>query len=616
MKRRFFALAAVSALLLASCQEKEENLVKESLKFDSTEIVLPDGNAGSTELAFTCENVTPSAEVDFAASNWLTASVGEGKLTLTYTNNESSSERNGKITVKAGKLDPVVITVKQPVYVAPAHEYKLGEVTPDGKGMIYWVNPADPTNAKAISLERKGSVSWGAAVEQETGSTSYVNGSANTATLMAKPEAETAFPAAAYCAAMGEGWYLPALYEVFDLYDIYNGISHNDPKYDSSAVPADRTPEEKTARTDFENMLVTAGSTAKFNAGADNEDGESYWASTAEDPNGAYYIKVGRLTYTAFGVKRTSTSRFARCVKTFGTHKYPGEPAIISVDKKSLSLDGKAESVDVAVTVKNGTLKTATPDASWCTASVTATGVTLAFAENTGKELRNCNITLTAEATAADGGSASATITVAQRPSSVEAFKIGDVYKEKDKAVGVVFWVSEDGMSAKIVSMTRLASGVWAKDGSTSATSYVVASPSDTDGQANWNVIKSCADKANIPGVAFIEGLGEGWYWPSIKELQALQSAYHGGTVTGKTLPNALPEAQRNAQIAFDKALTDNGGVALNELADDQAGESYFSSTESSVATKVKYVRFGSASNDNGGKTGSRFVRGIKVVTK
>ena len=112
--------------------------------------------------------------------------------------------------------------------------------------------------------------------------------------------------------------------------------------------------------------------------------------------------------------------------------------------------------------------------------------------------------------------------------------------------------------------------------------------------------------------------MGEGWYWPASGELQALCAAYHGKDAYGSctdAYPNALPADERAAQIAFDKALTDNGGDAINTMEDNAAGDSYYSSTEKS-ASQMTYVRFGKRSNANGTKASTRCVRAIKVVTK
>ena len=150
-------------------------------------------------------------------------------------------------------------------------------------------------------------------------------------------------------------------------------------------------------------------------------------------------------------------------------------------------------------------------------------------------------------------------------------------------------------------------------------------------------------DLTKCPMLGYLNTLnanGDTWYWPSIKELQALNLAYEGVTETmtwdeltaDRKTPSALPEARRNAQIAFDKLLIENGGVAMNTRADELAGGeagneedatkggcSYWASSESKDGTKGNAMRFGSAYVDNKAKNTENsyyYGRAVKVVTK
>ena len=70
-----------------------------------------------------------------------------------------------------------------------------------------------------------------------------MNGYANTA-LFTAPAANDAV---AYCQSLGDGWYLPARDELWELFDVYNGIGHADPDF-ASVVPDKLTEVEKAAR--------------------------------------------------------------------------------------------------------------------------------------------------------------------------------------------------------------------------------------------------------------------------------------------------------------------------------------------------------------------------------
>lgn len=69
---------------------------------------------------------------------------------------------------------------------------------------------------------------------------STVNGYANSA-LFTSPSANDAV---AYCQSLGDGWYLPARDELWELFDTYNGVGHTDPDF-VSAVPDKLTEVER-----------------------------------------------------------------------------------------------------------------------------------------------------------------------------------------------------------------------------------------------------------------------------------------------------------------------------------------------------------------------------------
>lgn len=611
----------LAGLLLAACQEKEENLTKEKLSLGKTEFVLTDGEANTVETAITAENVTPSVTVDAISSSWITAAIESGNLKITVTRNETGSERNGKLTVKGGKVDPITVTVKQPVYVAPAGTYEVGEVTPDGNGMVYWVDPADNHNAKAISLKKVtgDGTQWGLSTTELAGASSYVNGKSNTDILVAASGSENKYPAASWCAALGEGWYLPSLYELLQIFDIYNGVPH-DSEQMTVAVPDNISPAEKAARADFEAKLQAAGATEKFNPAAGSETGASYWASTEEAEKYAWYVRVGSFAMSDVGVSKTSTSRHIRCVLALGNPAVPGEPVRMKLENGSVSLDGVAGSTTVAATIKNGSLSSVSVDAenqSWCTASIEGNNVNISVTENGTGAVRTATITVNATATAPDVAPVAANISVSQNPANVEKFKLRDTYSENGKVVGVIYWVSETGLSAKVVSLKRY-DGKWINRDDDTNMTQIVATPNADDGTYNWNILKECSEKDEIPGVAFISAMGEGWYWPSSRELQELCAGYHGKESYAKctdAYPNALPEDERNAQLAFEKVLSDNGGDPINSMADDKGGDSIYSSTEKSD-TQVTYVRFGKKTVANSSKRSVRCVRAIKVINK
>lgn len=168
---------------------------------------------------------------------------------------------------------------------------------------------------------------------------------------------------------------------------------------------------------------------------------------------------------------------------------------------------------------------------------------------------------------------------------------IGSVYKEGNVASGVVFWVSEDGSTAKIVSLDRTATHVaW----STIGTDFLGAD-SKEDGAANTAILKASVEADSMPVLDFCAGLGAEWYWPASKELMAIYAN----------------------KSTVDSALKANGGTAMG---DDQ----YWASTEFSMeyplyAVHVNFSRgYEGTPADQIKKTGytKRYGRCVRTITK
>ena len=151
-----------------------------------------------------------------------------------------------------------------------------------------------------------------------------------------------------------------------------------------------------------------------------------------------------------------------------------------------------------------------------------------------------------------------------------------------------MYWVAEDGTSAKIVSLSRTSTTIaW----STVGGEYLGAG-SKSDGAANTAALKASSQADAIPMLDFCESLGEGWYWPACLELN---KAYL-------------------VKDAVDAALSANGGTPFGT-------DKYWSSTEFEEAPKyASHVRFDrdyvGAAGDEINKTGStkRYGRAVKQV--
>lgn len=602
MNKSLLLCMAASLALFAGCAKEDKVApVRESLKLDTTTLNLDSPDAGSSEIVLFCSNVTPSVSSD---SQWLAAEITTRVLTIRYEANDGEEARTATLTISAGSLDDTAVTVTQPGKgdgeVKPGDDaLVLGGLTADGKGVVYYISPDDPSAGLAISIDCVDGSSktalW-STVSVLAGADSRVDGSANTSKLLAAPDAETSYPAAWWCAALGDGWYMPALDEVLQIREIY------------------------AADKDTFDGWLTSNSGLVMNVGKG-----SYWTSTESSADEAWWVKISS-DKDAEAISKTSKTRSLRAVKAIGDYKRPAEPVSLSLSKSSLSFGSEVSSEAVSVTVKNGTLSSATvsDDAvSWLNVSIDGETLSISAKANDSEGARSGYVTVTA--VAAQGTSvATATIKVEQKaPEKADGFKLLDTYSENGRVVGVVFWVSDDGMSAKVVSLKRSSNMAWAVSGSESGadTALIDGAVDKSDGYANTEAIRAFVKDsyADVPALEYIDNLGEGWYWPAINELQALFEAYNGTTYDNATnsKPDGISEDEKSSRARFEQILADNGGDKLNAAAGNDNGEQYLASTQVD-GTQVYSFRFGKRSlNNDTGKTGTtRMVRAVKLVKK
>ena len=158
--------------------------------------------------------------------------------------------------------------------------------------------------------------------------------------------------------------------------------------------------------------------------------------------------------------------------------------------------------------------------------------------------------------------------------SSGKTYKVGDYYNENGLE-GVVFAVSSDGRSGKIVSMTQPTDGktAWAV-GSYERGRAIGATYTD-DGSKNMAIVKSISGwQTKYPAFAWCANLGSAWYLPAINELEAL--LYNANTLS-----------------KVNSTLEAHGGTKLSKKGDPRW---YWSSTEGTYTTSkgirsVKLVR-------------------------
>ncbi len=106
-----------------------------------------------------------------------------------------------------------------------------------------------------------------------------------------------------------------------------------------------------------------------------------------------------------------------------------------------------------------------------------------------------------------------------------KTYKVGDYYTFENGKEGIVFEVTDDGLHGKVVSVACLGTSRWAEKGYDKVS---IGATSRTDGAYNMEKIKEqdTADvdwyrKYGAAGAAYV-WMGEGWYLPSIEELQKI----------------------------------------------------------------------------------------------
>lgn len=576
-----------------------DNDPEDRFVIDTTTVTLEDGLAGEMDILIASNCTAPAVAVDENAQDWLSAEVVQRCLTLRYMQNDTDSERSGNVYITAGTISTTVAVIQSP-YVAPKEgDYAVGEIYYEegiAKGVVFWVDPADGTNAKVVSLKRVAGPWSSAATPAETGAQSSTDGAANTAVLRQSTEyADGALAALTLCDELGEGWYWPAYNELLELFTAYNAAGD----------------------VDFNRIMTDNGGDA-IDALNDGK-GDRYWSSTESGAEYAYFVRVTSMSPDA-STRKTSTSnpRYLRCFKVLGEVAPAPEPCVVTPSKTKVELAGTRDATEtVAVEVANGRLSgfEAEPVASWLKIETTADGVVFTTTEdNDTGAVRSTEVTLTATG---DNGAddATCTIVVSQAMNVQALYTVGTAYEEDGKVVGIVFWVSDDGQSAKIVSLDRTEKIAWSTEGTT-----LLGATSTSDGAANTALLKESAEASSIPMLAFCEAHGEGWYWPAIDELTALFETYNGTSYADATnaQPKDISEYEKTARAAFDKLLTDNGGTALNTAAANNNGDAYLASTEASDAN-CHYLRFGKRSVGTDAvknKQPTRYGRCIKLIGK
>ena len=612
MKKIFFFMLTLVAAMLGSCVSDEEVRIMPEFSYSDNEVMIARAEGSSYMAPIVTTEQVVTAEYD---CEWLSVEVNTRHALFTaLTENEGEENRTTEVILRAGDFMETV-TVTQQCLEIPDNALVVGQMTEDGLGMIFWVDPENPTVGKAISLKRLEGKAFELAPTLH-GATSLIDGKANSA-LFAEHTAEEA---AGYCKAMGEGWYLPAVRELHELFAAYNGVAFGGDGF-TNAQPGAISDKEKQARTAFDKLLTDLSGDI-INKGAENNNGESYWSSTEnEDGTKAYYIRFGKWAEDVGN--KTGTSRFVRCMYQVGDFVVPEEPTTIKLSTQSIALEAEAGSTGTTTVTSNKDLSTIAvviADQSWVGYSV-ADGV-VTFTASSANETGDTRSTTATITVGAGENTATSTVTISQaKKIAVEPWELGDVVADTDKSKGgIVVWVDPtDGTRAKIVSMKR-EKVAWGDN------TFHFGTPTNGDEGSEVMAIIAAHEKASTCTImAWAQALGEGWYIPTRAELQLFYDYYNTNHST-KVKIEELPAEEKAQRDAVEKIFADAGADPVCANADGTAtgsavtgdGECYWSINEKSDGIKAFYVRFGRYGNDlQEDKTkNNRWARGMRVVVK
>lgn len=200
---KFIAALCGVAALVCSC-EKEDSKTNNvaSITLSATELKLAPEEEAVLTATFAPEDADLSSVV-WASSAEAVATVSpEGKV-------KAVAEGETTVSVTAGdvKAECKVVVEKKTGW-AVGDYYEVGNV----KGVVVWVDESKE-HGKIISLDEK--VALWSTGGYNTGAKSEEDGKGNTDKVKDINAELSAFPAFKWCVAHGEGWYFPAILEVY-----------------------------------------------------------------------------------------------------------------------------------------------------------------------------------------------------------------------------------------------------------------------------------------------------------------------------------------------------------------------------------------------------------------
>lgn len=200
---KFIAALCGVAAFVCSCEKEDSKTNKvASITLSATELKLAPEEEVVLTATFAPEDADLSSVVWASSAETVATVSPEGKV-------KAVAEGETTVSVTAGdvKAECKVVVEKKTGW-AVGDYYEVGNV----KGVVVWVDESKE-HGKIISLDEKVDI-W-ATGGYNTGAKSEEDGKGNTDKVKDINAELSAFPAFKWCVAHGEGWYFPAIMEVY-----------------------------------------------------------------------------------------------------------------------------------------------------------------------------------------------------------------------------------------------------------------------------------------------------------------------------------------------------------------------------------------------------------------
>lgn len=200
---KFIAALCGVAAFVCSCEKEDSKTNKvASITLSATELKLAPEEEAVLTATFAPEDADLSSVVWASSAETIATVSPEGKV-------KAVAEGETTVSVTAGdvKAECKVVVEKKTGW-AVGDYYEIGNV----KGVVVWVDESKE-HGKIISLDEKVDI-W-ATGGYNTGAKSEEDGKGNTDKVKDINAELSAFPAFKWCVAHGEGWYFPAILEVY-----------------------------------------------------------------------------------------------------------------------------------------------------------------------------------------------------------------------------------------------------------------------------------------------------------------------------------------------------------------------------------------------------------------